>query len=607
MDHANRERLAKRLEEAGVEDLAGLRRFLKDGTMPPPVAAFLLGLLPPKDDTVIGECHLLVHLASGGMGTVWLAEHHGELVVIKTLKGEVAEDQVYLKRFEREAAITASLHHPHVVRCLGHGTDNGMAYLRLEFVAGGDLEHLIRRRGDLDEVHALNIMLQSTRGLENAWKMALVHRDIKPANLFIDLAGRVKVADFGLARSIQADAQPLTGPGMTMGSPAYMSPELIRGKPLDCRTDIYACGCVLYECLAGQPPFNGTQAETIQAHVGTPPPDVRSMNPKVGNATARIIARTLEKDRDKRIGSPAEMIRLLTTALQELGHDPDAALPTDIIKASTAVMPAVVIEPASNRRKPSSSTVRAVKRERSGSVDPDQPPAQGDFAAAFTGERLTLSGGDLLLILLAQDSAVFGKLLSPPGDISLRDYPPELNEHACSRVSRQHFRITTTNGQATICDLGSTNGTEVDGTALIANEPKPLAPICDHVVEISESISLIVRAIPQRGEALTDLPHMPPPTHPPGPGLAAHGGWDAVVIRRTGNRPTLSYALVPRTLSIGPVTADLPVSGWRGTGFEVAQWNGHWLWRRGQEPWKGLAAGLIFGMTARAGVRDDLR
>ncbi len=621
MDNANRERLRRRIERHGVLDLPGLRTFLQNGGVQPVVAGTLIAMLPPEDDLVIGGCHLLAHLANGGMGTVWLAGYDGALVVLKTLKRELARDLEYLKRFDREADITARLDHPHVVRCLGHGTDRGLAYLCLEFVPGGDLETLIQHRGYLEEADALNITLQTSRGLAHAWEQNLVHRDIKPANLFIDGKGRVKVADFGLARSTLADASVLTKPGMTMGSPAYMAPEQIRAKTLDCRTDIYACGCVLYQCLTGVPPFDGSLQDIIAGHLSGAAPDVRLINPKTTAATATLIRRCLEKKPDARYASPEAFAEALATILRDLGGNPEANLSRSIVYASTAVMPAIEIDdlpedhtavrapaadddhdppplPAPGLRKRQSTSSMKIKRKGD-----DDPAAV--FANAVQGPRLTLEAGDILVLLLAQESAVLGKLMVPPVDVAIRDYPAEQFALSSGRVSRQHCRIGLDGRLVTITDLGSANGTEVDGRLLASGEARALVPFREHAVEIRDSVALSVRAIPCRTEAVTTIPNLP--ASKSGPGLASTALWDAVVIRRPRNRPGLAYALVPRRILLGPATADIPLPGWRGEAVEIAPWNGAWIWRKAREAWAPLAPGTLGGFHARAGDREDCR
>jgi hypothetical protein len=232
----------------------------------------------------------------------------------------------------------------------------------------------------------------------------------------------------------------------------------------------------------------------------------------------------------------------------------------------------------------------------------------GDWQAAIAGPRLTLTAGfESVLVLLAQEVAVLGKLRSPPVDITLRDYPPERCVESCRRVSKQHFRIGLVGSRMAVNDLGSANGTLVNGRMLEKQESRFLEEGREHTIEIPDSVALALRVIPRRTRVLNQLIGAPEASVPPGPGLASPASFDAVVIRRTRNRPTLACALVLRRLLIGPEIADLPVAGWTGEALEVTQWNGRWVWRRGHNPWLAAKAGARDGVKARKGELDDLR
>ncbi|MCK6488223.1 MAG: protein kinase [Planctomycetes bacterium] len=627
MDAANRERLRRRLARAGVADLAGLHGFLAGGGVKPGVAATLLFLLPPIEQPPVGPCRLLAHLADGGMGSVWLADLHGQLVVVKTLREEFSRDREYLRRFQREAVITARLDHPHIVRCLDHGVDAGLAFLVLEFVQGGDVALLLKRQGAIAEDDALAILIQAVRGLAQAWQRSLVHRDVKPANLFIDPFGVVKVADFGLARSTAEESAVLTMQGTTVGSPAFMSPEQIRGGTLDWRTDAYACGCVLFTLLTGDTPFTGSVSEVFTQHLSHAPPDVRARAPRTGQASAELIDRCLAKRPGERFASPAELVARLQQARDALGGDPAASLSQAVVRGSSSSMPCpaggtgqaaapraapddddliIPFDPAPEAE--GTTATQAMPGLRGAPPSPVErvetdPPTlrevnersrfEGDWSAAPDCPRLALRGPhDCLLVLLAQPEAVLGKQATAPVDLPLRDYPAEACAASCARVSRQHLRLGLRDGRVEVADLGSSNGTLVDGRMLEAQEAVTLDPDREHAVQIPDSVILRVRVLPKRTRSLAVISGLPPRQAGPEPGLAGPAPIDAVRITRPLNRPGLAYALVLRRILVGGPAADLAMPGWEGPPLELGIWNGRWIGRLGAGVWQPVGAAL---------------
>ncbi|GER24006.1 serine/threonine protein kinase [Zafaria cholistanensis] len=203
---------------------------------------------------VDGRYHVKRRLARGGMSTVYLATDlrlHRD-VALKVLYPHLAEDPAFLKRFEAEAITAARLSHPHVVSVLDQGVDGHLAYLAMEYVRGRTLRDLLDERGSLAPRQALALMDPVIEGLAAAHAAGLVHRDMKPENVLLSDEGRIKVADFGLARAATGH----TATGNLVGTVAYISPELITGEPADARSDVYAVGIMLYELLTGRQPFS---------------------------------------------------------------------------------------------------------------------------------------------------------------------------------------------------------------------------------------------------------------------------------------------------------------------------------------------------------------
>ncbi len=213
---------------------------------------------------------ILGPLGAGGMGEVYRAKDTRleRDVAIKVLPEELAGDEERLRRFEREAKTLASLNHPNVAGIHGIDQVDDTCFIAMELVPGEDLSARLER-GHLSIEEAIDVCRQIAEGLEAAHEAGVVHRDLKPANVRITPEGVVKVLDFGLAKPIrpktssdgtstaESDSFLMTEEGMVLGTPTYMSPEQARGKPVDRRTDIWAFGCVLYECLSGKRAFEG--------------------------------------------------------------------------------------------------------------------------------------------------------------------------------------------------------------------------------------------------------------------------------------------------------------------------------------------------------------
>ncbi|HET9383909.1 MAG TPA: protein kinase [Gemmatimonadales bacterium] len=250
-------------------------------------------------------------LGAGGMGVVYRAfdRELQEPVAIKTLKPEAMAGGAALERFKQEIRLARKIAHRNVVRTYDLGEQNGMYYLTMEYVEGTSLKQLIASRGRLPVEVTLTVGKQLCRALEVAHAEGVIHRDIKPQNIVVDPTGFLKVMDFGIARL--ADPQQgkgLTEAGTAIGTPDYMSPEQLSGLELDPRSDLYAAGVVLFECLTGRLPF---EAETtwalIAKHLEEEPPDPRMTNPDVPGALAVVILRAMAKNPKKRFESASQM------------------------------------------------------------------------------------------------------------------------------------------------------------------------------------------------------------------------------------------------------------------------------------------------------------
>jgi len=307
------------------------------------------GLSATKTGQVFGEYpeipgyRVLRLIGEGGMGQVFLAEDTslGRQVAIKTMLEQHAVETRATERFIREARAMATVEHPHIVRVYSFGQIANRHYLVMEFVEGQSLAARIKRIGKLGVEESLRILGQSVEALEAAWAHGIVHRDVKPANVLLDVHDQVRVADFGLAKAtmLEGDAS-LTHAGHLLGTPQYLSPEQARGeKKVDFRTDIYSLGIVLYEMLAGEPPFRGeTPLSVVDQHLHTPIPSVRSSRPEVSGEVEQLCEWMTRKQPADRPGSYAELRATIDALLGEATTIPTGppSLPSFLIERDEA-------------------------------------------------------------------------------------------------------------------------------------------------------------------------------------------------------------------------------------------------------------------------------
>jgi serine/threonine-protein kinase len=277
----------------------------------------------------LGDYQLLRRLGRGGMADVYLAEQLSlrRQVALKVLKASLATDDGYVRRFHNEAQAAARLVHANIVQIYEVGCVDGLHYIAQEYVPGQNLTQLLTRLGrGVDVRQAVSILRQVAAALHKASEQGIIHRDIKPENIMISPAGEVKVADFGLARVMQSnEALNLTQIGMTMGTPLYMSPEQVEGKPVDPRSDIYSLGVTCYHMLAGHPPFDADNALAVAVqHLKNDPKRLEVLRPDVPHGLSRIVHRMLAKKPSERFPRAVDLLKELK-ALQIEGLDDDWA------------------------------------------------------------------------------------------------------------------------------------------------------------------------------------------------------------------------------------------------------------------------------------------
>ena len=287
----------------------------------------------PAVGTEVAGYRIVEPAGSGGMGVVYRAEETGlggRPVALKLLPAALAGDPDFRARFLREMRVAAAIDHPNIVPIYRAGEDRGRLYLAMRYVHASDLRRLLEAEGRLTPERALAILDQVARALDAAHARGLVHRDVKPGNILLAPpvvdgdAEHVYLVDFGLARS-DSDDRSLGGGGSFLGTPRYAAPEQAAGRPVDGRTDGYALGCVLYECLTGQPPFPGGSGEAILlAHLEASPPRVTALRPDLPPAIDQVVARAMAKDPATRFPTCRA---LLTAARQALTPTPGTPEP----------------------------------------------------------------------------------------------------------------------------------------------------------------------------------------------------------------------------------------------------------------------------------------
>ena len=621
----------------------------------------------------------LAHLATGGMGDIWLARdaQSSELVVIKTMRsdlampisaveveddgtvwletgsggtgGEASPGSAMQRRIERESRITRQLQHPNIVRCRDHGlTRSGNLFMVLDYHGSGDLFELITAHGRLPETVALSLIEQVAAALEASHRLALVHRDIKAGNIFLTPDGGAKLADFGFARSTRANRTQLTVAGSIIGSPSCMPPEQIEGRTdLDIRGDIYALGCVLFQAIAGTPPFTGTVQDMMRGHCSVVPPTLTSLHSEISAATSAIVERCLRKDREKRYATPAELRRDVQRALSALGVangarvplpprptsassrlpnlQPTIAEPPPAIAVAKAVANAAVTTPATipatipaartaptvpvaAASPPIAAAVIAMAATPVGGIDPITPPlpihapapapaptptvsvtpAQATIPLSVSIPTAATALGDWL-VLTDQDTtiALFARPRLTLGKLMGASVDICLRNYPEEQYRADCMRISRQHVVITVDQAGGFHLQDLSSANGTAWDGEAL--IGGRAVAIAPAIDHLLdvaQVVSLRARAVPSRSSI---------------GCAALVLGRTKNRPGLAYALVREEVSLGGPGADLMLPGCPQGIAAWITWHGtHWSWRTATAT---TATPITPGMVIDGGTR----
>ncbi len=261
---------------------------------------------------------IIKSIGEGGMANVYLAKDTflDRKVAVKVLRGDLATDEKFIRRFQREAYAASTLSHPNIVEMYDVGEDNGTYYIVMEYIEGRTLKQLLKKRGSLTAPEVVDIMLQLTDGIAHAHDMYIIHRDLKPQNIMISDDGKIKITDFGIAMALNSTQ--LTQTNSVMGSVHYLPPEQASGKGATTKSDIYSMGIMLFELLTGKLPFKGENAvEIALKHLKDEIPSVRKINANIPQSLENIILKSTAKNPKNRYDDVKEMYNDLKVCLND--------------------------------------------------------------------------------------------------------------------------------------------------------------------------------------------------------------------------------------------------------------------------------------------------
>ena len=301
-----------------------------------------LPLEEPEDSQrlLAGRYRLDRQIARGGMAEVWLGTDTflDRPVAIKVLKPQLANDPVVAERFRREALACAGLNHANIVAVYDSVEDKGRQAVVMQYIEGKSLRELLDRRKRLGPLVTIHMGIAMASALDFAHRAGLVHRDVKPGNILVTPQGRFLLADFGIAKALSTAGEDLTDDNVMMGTAKYLSPEQVRGKPLDGRADLYGLGLVMYECLAGKVPFIGeTDADTALARLQREPTDLSQLRSSLAPELVHVIHKLMARNPEHRYSTGQETSEALTKAIDAQNNYVTSMTPPSGVKSPTPI------------------------------------------------------------------------------------------------------------------------------------------------------------------------------------------------------------------------------------------------------------------------------
>ncbi len=338
-------------------------------------------------------------IGRGGMGAVYRAEELtlGRKVALKVIAPELGGDSRFRERFLRESRIAASLDHPHIVPIFKAGDEDGALFLAMRYVEGTDLAKLLHEGGALDPVRAISLLEQVAEALDAAHEKGLVHRDVKPSNILVAVAGGKEhcyLADFGLTKRT-GSLSGISAPGDVVGTLEYVAPEQITGGDVEAQADLYSLGCVLYECLTGQPPFpRATDVALLWAHVHEEQKRASEVRPELPRAIDSVLGRALAKEPGRRFETAGELVSAARSALGLVETSP--APPSTrrfAIPAAVALVVVAVAVLGFLFMRDSGSGLTSVSPNAVGVIDPSTNELVDEVAVGIDPESIAVGAG----------------------------------------------------------------------------------------------------------------------------------------------------------------------------------------------------------------------
>jgi tRNA A-37 threonylcarbamoyl transferase component Bud32 len=418
----------------------------------------------PRIDTEFAGYHIEALIGRGGMGAVYRARQVrlGRNVALKVLIPDLAEDATFRERFIRESQMAAGFEHPNVIPIYDADEEDGVLYIAMRYVEGSDLKSVLERKGALSPERTLSIIEQTASALDAAHTRGLVHRDVKPANILIaDPGDRVYLTDFGVAK--QTTSSGLTKTGWFLGTVNYAAPEQIEGKQVSPATDVYALGCVVYECLTGSAPFvKDSDVAVIHAHLLEPPPALSGIRPDLPAALDNVVSTALAKAPQLRYATCAALVGALRDALVRAAPtrtEPAAGVPET--RAAEPAETAPTLPPAMEAAPPATQP-----------LEPPAPPPPSrrwlvPLLAALSA--LVVAGGAFGVVLLvtgedepsAQPTTIPQRTTEPPAATTTEPPPtttappPDQAARARNLAYTEQIDRLLTNSAETRMDLGA--------------------------------------------------------------------------------------------------------------------------------------------------------
>ena len=395
-----------------------------------------------KGQKISDRYQIIKSIGEGGMANVYLAYDTilDRNVAVKVLRGDLATDEKFVRRFQREALSASSLNHPNIVEVYDVGEDNGQYYIVMEYIEGKHLKELLKKRGHLTITEVVDIMLQITDGMSVAHDSYIIHRDIKPQNIMILENGLVKITDFGIAMAMNATQ--LTQTNSVMGSVHYLPPEQANGKGATLQSDIYSMGILMYELLTGKLPYRGENAvEIALKHLKEPLPSIREEIPNIPNSIENIIKKATAKNIKNRYADAREMHEDLLTCLDDSRkNEPPYQFKYSENNYDDTKMVKIIKEPDAKTKKQKEGSEEVIAKQ----ITPEELKKQNKLvvllAAIFTGLVVVITSIVVLIPLITG-----GKELKVP-DVTNMSVTKAIDElqNAGFKVSDEQQEISST-------------------------------------------------------------------------------------------------------------------------------------------------------------------